>query len=172
MRLHRMVLMIMIVASIAAPAARAQDPPLVTRLLIDAQETPAGYVISATIFHEVIAELQAVGERIRAKDTDINILIEQKHALETTIVAERQAKDLVIQERVNDVLSDEGMIQTAILTPEEKAEIESVIKTVVAGKAVPIPIEIPAPTPTPTATPIIKDATQIEKSPLDGGLSK
>ncbi len=116
------------------------QPPLVTQILLEANQTAAGYVISGTMFHAIIAELQAVQERLKAKDQDIEILMQQKRELENTVTAERQAKDLLVRERVADVLEDEGLILESVLTPEEKTVIEDTIKEVIANKAIPIPI--------------------------------
>jgi len=126
-------------AGYSASSQEAQ-PPLVTQILLEANQTAAGYVISGTMFHAIIAELQAVQERLKAKDQDIEILMQQKRELENTVTAERQAKDLLVRERVADVLEDYGLILESVLTPEEKAVIEDTIKEVIADKAVPIPI--------------------------------
>jgi len=125
-------------AGYSASSQEAQ-PPLVTQILLEANQTAAGYVISGTMFHAIIAELQAV-QRLKAKDQDIEILMQQKRELENTVTAERQAKDLLVRERVADVLEDYGLILESVLTPEEKAVIEDTIKEVIADKAVPIPI--------------------------------
>jgi len=126
-------------AGYSASSQEAQ-PPLVTQILLEANQTAAGYIISGTMFHAIIAELQAVQERLKAKDQDIEILLQQKRELENTVTAERQAKDLLVRERVADVLEDYGLILESVLTPEEKAVIEDTIKEVIADKAVPIPI--------------------------------
>ena len=117
-----------------------EQPPLVTRILLEANQTAAGYVISGTMFHAIIAELQAVQERLKAKDRDIEILMEQKKELENVITLERQAKDMLVQERVADVLFKEGLVLEHALSPEEKADVENVIKKVITGKTAPIPI--------------------------------
>ena len=126
-------------AGYSASSQEAQ-PPLVTQILLEANQTAAGYVISGTMFYAIIAELQAMQERLKAKDQDIEILMQQKRELENTVTAERQAKDLLVRERVADVLEDYGLILESVLTPEEKAVIEDTIKEVIADKAVPIPI--------------------------------
>ncbi len=120
--------------------AFGQDYSLVTRLKLEAASTPAGYVISGTMFYEIIAELQAAQERLLSKDRDIDIVLQQKKELESALEAERQAKDLLLHERVATVLEQENMLLEGALSPEEKAIIEDTIKSVVAVKAVPIPI--------------------------------
>lgn len=130
---------ILLLLTVCIPAY-SEETPLVTRMLLEANQTAAGYVISGTMFCEIIAELQAVQERLKAKDQDIEILMQQKRELENTVTAERQAKDLLVRERVADVLEDDGLILESVLTPEEKAVIEDTIKEVIADKAVPIPI--------------------------------
>lgn len=117
-----------------------EQPPLVTRMLLEANQTTAGYIISETMFYEIVAELQAVQERLKAKDRDIEILMEQKKELENVITLERQAKDMLVQERVADVLFKEGLVLEHALSPEEKADVENVIKKVITGKTAPIPI--------------------------------
>jgi len=77
---------------------------------------------------------------LKAKDQDIEILLQQKRELENTVTAERQAKDLLVQERVADVLFKEGLVLEHALSPEEKADVENVIKKVITGKTAPIPI--------------------------------
>lgn len=126
-------------AGYSASSQEAQ-PPLVTQILLEANQTAAGYVISGTLFHTIIAELQAVQERLKAKDNDVEILMHQKKELENALILERRAKDLLVQERVADVLKNEGLILESVLTPEEKTVIEDTIKEVIANKAVPIPI--------------------------------
>jgi len=121
-------------------ASSQEQPPLVTRMLLEANQTAAGYVISGTMFYEIVAELQAVQERLKAKDRDIEILMEQKKELENVITLERQAKDMLVQERVADVLFKEGLVLEHALSPEEKADVENVIKKVITGKTAPIPI--------------------------------
>jgi len=126
-------------AGYSASSQEAQ-PPLVTRMLLEANQTTAGYIISETMFYEIVAELQAVQERLKAKDRDIEILMEQKKELENVITLERQAKDMLVQERVADVLFKEGLVLEHALSPEEKADVENVIKKVITGKTAPIPI--------------------------------
>ena len=151
-----------------------QQSSLVTRIKLEAAKTTAGYVISGTMFYEIIAELQAVQERIKAKDEDVEILRYQCKQLDTVLTIERQAKDSLIQERVAVVLEKENLLLEGALTPEEKATIENVIKTVIKDKAVPIvkeieptptPGELPTPSPTPDdiikPTPTPKSATII-----------
>ena len=143
-------------AGYSASSQEAQ-PPLVTQILLEANQTAAGYVISGTMFHAIIAELQAVQERLKAKDQDIEILLQQKRELENTVTAERQAKDMLIQERVAVVLEKENLLLDGALTPEEKQTIEDTIKAVIIDKAVPIPI---------IKDPIIVDPIKEEK-PLE-----
>ena len=126
-------------AGYSASSQEAQ-PPLVTQMLLEANQTTAGYIISETMFYEIVAELQAVQERLKAKDRDIEILMEQKKELENVITLERQAKDMLVQERVADVLFKEGLVLEHALSPEEKADVENVIKKVITGKTAPIPI--------------------------------
>lgn len=133
------------------------QPPLVTQILLEDNQTAAGYVISGTMFHAIIAELQAVQERLKAKDQDIEILMQQKRELENTVTAERQAKDMLIQERVAVVLEKENLLLEGELTPEEKTLIEETIKRVIVDKVVPIPI---------IKDPIIVDPIKEEK-PLE-----
>jgi len=143
-------------AGYSASSQEAQ-PPLVTQILLEANQTAAGYVISGTMFHAIIAELQAVQERLKAKDQDIEILLQQKRELENTVTAERQAKDMLIQERVAVVLEKENLLLEGELTPEEKTLIEETIKRVIVDKVVPIPI---------IKDPIIVDPIKEEK-PLE-----
>ena len=126
-------------AGYSASSQEAQ-PPLVTQILLEANQTAAGYVISGTLFHTIIAELQAVQERLKAKDQDIEILMAQKAELENNVTLECQAKDMLVQERVADVLFKEGLVLEHALSPEEKADVENVIKKVITGKTAPIPI--------------------------------
>lgn len=133
------IILFFLCAGYSASSQEAQ-PPLVTQILLEANQTAAGYVISGTLFHTIIAELQAVQERLKAKDNDVEILMHQKKELENALILERRAKDLLVQERVADVLKNEGLILESVLTPEEKTVIEDTIKEVIANKAVPISI--------------------------------
>lgn len=113
---------------------------LVTRIQLESAKTTAGYVISGTMFFEILAELQAVQERLKAKDDDVEILRIQKQQMDDALIAERRAKDLLIQERVAVVLEQENLLLESVLSPEEKAVIEDTIKAVINDKVVPIPI--------------------------------
>ena len=143
-------------AGYSASSQEAQ-PPLVTQILLEANQTAAGYVISGTLFHTIIAELQAVQERLLSKDRDVDIVLQQKKDLETALEAERRAKDMLIQERVAVVLEKENLLLEGELTPEEKTLIEETIKRVIVDKVVPIPI---------IKDPIIVDPIKEEK-PLE-----
>ena len=134
-----------------------QQSSLITRLKLEAATTAAGYVISSTMFYEIIAELQAVQERLLSKDRDVDIVLQQKKDLETALEAERRAKDMLIQERVAVVLEKENLLLEGELTPEEKTLIEETIKRVIVDKVVPIPI---------IKDPIIVDPIKEEK-PLE-----
>ena len=74
--------LLILCAGYSASSQEAQ-PPLVTRMLLEANQTTAGYIISGTMFYEIIAEFQAVQERLKAKDQDIEILMAQKAELRT-----------------------------------------------------------------------------------------
>ena len=134
-----------------------QQSSLITRIQLEAAKTTAGYVISGTMFYEIIAELQAVQERLKSKDEDVEILRYQRKQLDTVLTAERQAKDMLIQERVAVVLEKENLLLEGELTPEEKTLIEETIKRVIVDKVVPIPI---------IKDPIIVDPIKEEK-PLE-----
>ncbi len=138
-------------------SAFGQEYSLVTRMKLEAASTTAGYVISGTMFFEIIAELQAVQERLLSKDRDVDIVLQQKKDLETALEAERRAKDMLIQERVAVVLEKENLLLEGELTPEEKTLIEETIKRVIVDKVVPIPI---------IKDPIIVDPIKEEK-PLE-----
>lgn len=129
---------------------------LVTRIQLESAKTTAGYVISGTMFFEILAELQAVQERLKAKDDDVEILRIQKQQMDDALIAERRAKDLLIQERVAVVLEQENLLLESVLSPEEKAVIEDTIREVIKDKVVPIPI-IREP------EPIIKEPIEEEK---------
>ncbi len=135
----------------------AKQSSLITRIQLEAAKTTAGYVISGTMFYEIIAELQAVQERLKSKDEDVEILRYQRKQLDTVLTAERQAKDMLIQERVAVVLEKENLLLEGELTPEEKTLIEETIKRVIVDKVVPIPI---------IKDPIIVDPIKEEK-PLE-----
>ena len=130
--------------------AKEKREPLVTRILLEANKTTAGYVISGTMFHEIIATLQASQAVLRAKDEDVARLQAQVSQANQIVEREKQAKDLLVTDRVSQVLADQELVLVTPLTHEEKQQIEDSIKRVIAQKAVPV-----SPAPTATSTPVI-----------------